>query len=71
MAISYRTISEFVRQHGSVSIVDTEGKTRQLTTGDPDVFGLIENANRFLFNGRSYTRDEFESLLNNEMKNAE
>ena len=67
--INYETISRFVRQHGSVSIVDSAGKTRQLTCGDADTFDLIEKADRFRFTDKWYTRDEFGALLDRKMKN--
>ena len=67
--ISYKTISRFAQQYGSVSIVDAAGKTRLLINGDPDTFDLIKNANCFDFDGKRYTREEFKILLASKTKN--
>lgn len=44
-------LRRFVAQHGNVSIVDTQGRTRTLPPGDPDVPDLLANADRFLWDG--------------------
>jgi len=63
MPIDYRKLSAFVRKHGSVVILARRGRTRRLKSGDFDVFDLIEKADKFRFEGKMYTRAEFENLL--------
>ncbi len=63
MAIDYERLLEFVRKHGDVSILDTTGATRKLSTGDPDVWDLCKKADKFLYNGKWYSRAEFEKTL--------
>jgi hypothetical protein len=61
--LTYETVSSFARRHGSVTILDTAGKARDLPSGDKDVFDLVERADRFRFEGIWYNRAEFEALM--------
>lgn len=60
---TYDTVSAFARKRGSVTVLDSQGKARKLPSGDKDVFDLIEKADRFMFEARWYTREEFEALM--------
>ena len=62
MPLTYESLNAFVTKHGSVRILDTEGKTKILMSGDPDVFDLYEKADWFLFKDRWYGRAEFEKI---------
>ncbi len=44
MKATYETVTAFARKHGTVKILDTQGKTRILPSGDPDSIELVENA---------------------------
>jgi hypothetical protein len=46
MTISFETLSKFMREQGAVTIIDTSGKYHVLRSGDPDVIGVIEKADR-------------------------
>lgn len=61
--MDYRQLERFVLQHGRVSLVDTQGRTRILPSGDQDVHKLIERADRFLWDGLSRSRAEMEDLI--------
>ena len=59
----YEQLHRFVQQYGAVSFVDTKGETRILPSGDPDVFELVANADRFLWDGLLRSRQEMENLF--------
>lgn len=61
--IDYKTLCEFVRKHGSVSVRDTQGKVHVLPTGYPDTDELIRNADQFLWDSMWRGRREMEDLL--------
>ena len=63
MPLTYERLVAFATKHGSVRILDTEGKTKILKSGDPDSFDLCEKADRFFFNDKWYGRAEFEKLV--------
>jgi hypothetical protein len=60
---TYKNLHAFAREHGSVTILDTEGRARKLPGGEPDVFDVIDKADRFVFEGKWYSRKEFEALM--------
>jgi hypothetical protein len=62
-SITFESLMAFVMKHGNLTIRDLSGKTRVLRSGVPDYFDLAEKADRFLFDGRWYTRDEFSGLM--------
>ncbi len=64
MGATYENLSAFVRKHGSVTILDTQGRARKLPSGETDVLDVIDKADRFVFEGKWYSRNEFESLMN-------
>jgi hypothetical protein len=61
--MDYERLQRFVAQHGSVSIQDTQGNTRILPSGDPDIFELIAKADRFLWDGYWRSRAEIKALM--------
>jgi hypothetical protein len=61
--MDYEQLRRFVAQHGSVSIQDTQGNTRILPSGDPDIFELVAKADRFLWDGLWRSRAEMEALV--------
>ena len=61
--ITLGVLKDFVMKHGDIKIVDLNGKTKILESGKPDAFDLAEKANRFCFEGRWYSREGFEKLL--------
>jgi len=63
MDATYENLSAFVRKHGSVTILDTQGSATKLPDGDPDVLDVIDKADRFLFDGKWYSRNEFELFM--------
>jgi hypothetical protein len=60
--VDYAKLGKFVRDHGDVKIF-ASGKERKLASGDFDTFDLIERAERFEYQGKSYTRSEMEKLI--------
>lgn len=63
MTATYENLTDFVRKHGSIKVVDTRGRTRKLPCGEPDIYDVIDKADRFEFDGRWYSRSEFETLM--------
>ena len=63
MEISVENLRNFVRNHGSVSIVDSAGETRKLKDGSPDVWELVDKADEFHFDGKKYRRNEFAQVM--------
>jgi hypothetical protein len=63
MDATYENLHAFVRKHGSVTVLDAQGKARELPNGDPDIFDIIAKADRFLFAGKWYSRNDFERLM--------
>ena len=61
--ITLDSLREFVMKHGDLTIRDQSGTTRILKSGAPDYFDLAEKADRFLYEGRLYTREEFSALM--------
>ena len=63
MDTTYDNLRAFVRKHGAITILDTQGRARKLPSGEADVLDVIDKADRFLFEGKWYSRTEFESLM--------
>jgi len=61
--ITFETLRAFVIEHGDIKVVDQSGETRMLQPDLPDVFDLIEKADRFWFGDRWYSREGFLRLL--------
>lgn len=62
MAFTYDDLVKFVTDNGDVSLVDTTGKAWTFS-GEPDLFQLIEKADRFKVQGRWVNRQTFEQLV--------
>jgi hypothetical protein len=64
MAITHEQVQRFVRDHGKVTAWLAKSQITMLPNGEVDSVAAWErDAERFEFNGKSYTRDEFETLL--------
>ena len=63
MDVTYENLNAFVRRRGSVTVLDTQRRARVLPAGGTDTFDVIAKADRFVFEGRWYSRTEFEILL--------
>jgi hypothetical protein len=63
MKITHETVSAFARKNGTVTIMDTLGRATVLPSGERDSIGLVDEADRFQFQGKWYTRGEFEKVL--------
>jgi hypothetical protein len=63
MDISLENLRRFVRDYGVVNVIDSTGKVRKLSDGEPDIWELIQIADRFHFAGAWYSRAEFENLM--------
>jgi hypothetical protein len=61
--ISLDRLRTFVIKHGDIKVVDRTGHTRMLQPDVPDIFDLIDKADRFFYEGRWYTREGFQRLL--------
>jgi hypothetical protein len=60
--MDYAKLNKFVRSHGNVKIFSS-GKERKLVSGDFDTVDLVEKAEKFEYDGRSYTKAEMEELV--------
>jgi|HubBroStandDraft_2_1064218.scaffolds.fasta_scaffold03304_5 uncharacterized OB-fold protein len=66
MALKYEDAREFVRKCGNVTAYTTSGMATALRDGEPDVVAVVElYADVFEFNGKKYSRPEFERLVHN------
>ena len=64
MALTYADLSRFVRVHGDVKAFAEKGEITLLQSGEVDSVSFWEkDAVRFEYQGKSYTRDEFERLM--------
>jgi hypothetical protein len=63
VSITYESVKEFARTHGDVKVIAPQGGITILKSGETDVFDLIEKAPDFWFDGKHYTRQEFEWLM--------
>jgi hypothetical protein len=63
MDVTYENLNAFVQAHGSVTVLDTQGRAIRLPSGEADTFDVIAKADRFVFGGRWYSRGEFEALM--------
>lgn len=63
MDATYENLHAFMRKRGSVVVLDTQGRARKLPNGEPDTFDVIAHADRFVFDDRWYSREDFERLM--------
>jgi hypothetical protein len=71
MEITLENLNKFVSRYGvRVEILDSTGKTRQIRPGEPDIFELIEKADKFRLEGRWHSKAEFSKILNDRLKPA-
>lgn len=64
MALTYQDISRFVRNNGNVRAFAERSEVTLLKNGSVDSVAFIEkDAVRFEHEGRSYSRKEFEKLV--------
>jgi hypothetical protein len=64
MAITYHDVSRFVRNNGDVKAFAERSQVTLLKNGSIDSVAFIEkDAVRFEYEGRSYSREEFEKIL--------
>ena len=63
MAIQRDSLDYFVSDHGAVSVVDGQGKTQRLKSGDPNICNLVERAARVFYDGQWYSEREFERIV--------
>ncbi len=63
MTATYGHLHSFVRKNGKVKVLDTQGRARILPSGEEDIFGVIEKADRFWFRDKWYSRSDFEALM--------
>ena len=64
VALKYEEVAEFVRQNGDVTAYTTSGRATPLRGGEPDAGGMVDLlADIFEFQGKSYSRVQFEQLI--------
>lgn len=65
MALKYREVCEFVRNNGDVAVIASKGaRVTLLKNGEIDSVAFVEkDATKFKHEGKSYTRKEFEKLI--------
>ena len=71
MRADYESVSRFVTKHGSVTMYDNQRNARTIADGGPDLFDFVEKADQFVYNGKTYSRAEFEVLLNDNDNSAD
>jgi hypothetical protein len=71
MEINLENLRKFVASHGAqVEIVDSTGKTRKIRPDEPDIWELVEKADKFRVEGKWYSRADFAKLMENRLKPA-
>jgi hypothetical protein len=64
MAINYESLRKFAREKGNVRVyAPNKGEVVILKDGTPDLFDVIDRATVFTFEGKEYTREQFEKLM--------
>jgi len=64
MALSYGDVSHFVRDNGDVKAFAERSQVTLLKSGGIDSVAFIEkDAVRFEYQGKSYSREEFEKIV--------
>lgn len=64
MALKYEDIHRFVKEHGDVKAFADKGAVTLLKTGEIDSVAFFEkDAVRFQHEGKTYTRADFERLV--------
>lgn len=63
MKIDYDSLRQFVNGHDDVQMYAPQGIAVILKSGNTDIHKMIETADTFVFQGKKYTRAEFEKLL--------
>lgn len=63
MEATYENLSKFVRKYGSITILDTRKRARKLPSGEADVYDIIDKADRFVCDDKWFSREEFESFM--------
>ncbi len=63
MPINFQSVREFVRTHGDVIVTVSKPEIKILKNGEVDTIDLVEKATDFFFQGKHYTRQEFEERL--------
>ncbi len=64
MPVTFESVREFARTHGNVTVTAFRSvEIKILKSGEVDIIQLVEQATEFFFDGKRYTRQEFESLL--------
>jgi hypothetical protein len=64
MTINYESLRRFARENGDIRLYAAEkAEIIILKDGTPNLFDVIEHATTFYFNGKQYTRAQFEDLL--------
>ena len=63
MRATYESLTKFVQKHGAVTVLDSQHRARELPSGEADIHDVVEKADRFVFQGKWYSRGDFEALL--------
>jgi hypothetical protein len=72
MDITHESLHQFVARYAQsdVGVIDSTGRTRTLRDGQPDVWDLVEKADRFFYAGTVYQRAQFAQLMEDAMRPA-
>ena len=63
MTIQRDSLDYFVSEQGTVSVVDAQGKTQRLKSGDPNLCNLVEHSERVFYGGQWHSEREFERIV--------
>ena len=63
MTIQRDSLDYFVSEHGTVSVVDAQGETQKLKSGDPNLCNLVERADRVFYDGQWHSERDFERIV--------
>jgi len=70
MKITYKSIGEFTRKHGRVTLWTAEKDSLIIGGNEPDFVGIVETAPTISFQAREYPRKEFEKLMSEYEENS-
>jgi hypothetical protein len=63
MEITLETLRKFVRDNGTVSVLDSASKTKKLLSGSANSWEIALKADKFYYAGARYSRADFQKLM--------
>lgn len=63
MTMQRDSLDYFLSDHSAVCVVDAQGRTQRLKSGDPNICNLVEHAERIFYGGQWHSEREFERIV--------